>query len=152
MAANSRERSLICLFVDVAKHAEDVNAGERFSFFTYARVDPCQHVWVCACLWTCVCVCVCACLAVEIMFSMSPSVQERKQATVPRVSCSIRLVQKIDCKRVVVSIGKCHWLRRRVSVLAPNLITHELMQSALRQLLQIGINVPTGRAGMKRWR
>lgn len=49
----------------------------------------------------------CHCLAVEIMFSMSPSVQEMKRATVLRVSCSIRLRRQIDCKRVVVSIGKC---------------------------------------------
>lgn len=35
---------------------------------------------------------------------------------------------------------------------APNLITQQLMQSTLRQLLQIGINVPIGGAGMERWR
>lgn len=63
---------------------------------------------VCAHGYIYVCVCVYHCLAVEIMFSVSASVQGIKRATVPRVSCSIRLGQQIDCKRVVVSIGKCH--------------------------------------------
>lgn len=84
------------------------------------------------------------------MFSTSASVQDIKRATELRVSWLIRLGWQIDCKRVVVSIGKCHWLRRRISVLAPNLITQQLMQFALRQLLQIGINVPKGWAGMKK--
>lgn len=38
-----------------------------------------------------VCVCVCHCLAAELMFSMSPSVQEIKQGPELRVSCLIRL-------------------------------------------------------------
>lgn len=37
-------------------------------------------------------------------------------------------------------------------MLLPNLITQQLMQCVLQQLLQIGINVPVGRAGMERWR
>lgn len=61
------------------------------------------HVGVCVPVDTCVC----HCPAVEIMFSVSPSVQEMKQAAVLRASCSIRLGQQIECKHVVVSIRKC---------------------------------------------
>ena len=43
------------------------------------------------CHTVCVCLCVCHCLAAELMFSMSPSVQEIKQGPELRVSCLIRL-------------------------------------------------------------
>lgn len=36
-------------------------------------------------------------------------------------------------------------------MLAPNLITQQLMQSVLRQSAQIGINVPMGWAGRRGW-
>lgn len=65
------------------------------------------QVGVCACGYMCVCVSLFS--RVELMFSMTPSVQEiNKVGTEMRVSRLIRLGQQIDCKRVVVSIVKCH--------------------------------------------
>lgn len=62
----------------------DMNVGEKGLYM-------CVHAFVSVNVGVCVPVCVCHCLAVELMLSMSPSVQEIKQGTELCVSCLIRL-------------------------------------------------------------
>lgn len=56
-------------------------------------------------VWACACGCVRRCLDGELMFSMSPSNKTGRQAPCEPLDY-IRGLQ-IDCKRIVVSTGKC---------------------------------------------